>query len=122
MRAITNQAIVLPRGRYKDRPPSEAPTGYLLWYVSTLKMSSGVQCAIEAELLTRGVEMPPAPPPRQPSCSRCGPSAPVAYRLFLDRLQRQHIRATCGWCGASLGNVPRVEPFLSLATPAERGP
>jgi hypothetical protein len=92
-----------------------ATTDYLIWYLSTIKVSSGVRQAIADELHRRGVEVPDAPPPRQPSCSRCGPDASVNYQWFLDALDREHIKARCGGCDAWLGFVPKTEPFLTLA-------
>jgi hypothetical protein len=110
------QALTMPWGSFKGVPLSEIRTSYFPWALENLKLTPRLRQALEDELRRRGVEPPPSPPPPPlPTCTRCGPSAEVRYTWLRDSLDRPHIRARCGRCGNSLGNVQQVEPFLTLA-------
>jgi hypothetical protein len=61
---ILDVNVGLPFGRHKNQPLSEVPESYLRWCIETCKLSSGLRSAVAAELTSRGIEVPPAPPPR----------------------------------------------------------
>jgi uncharacterized protein (DUF3820 family) len=121
---MTDQAITapapgpcLPFGKYKHRPLTEVPDGYLLWALAECKLSSGLRAALAGELESRGLAPPAAPPPRPvPGCPRC-PGAGFRCEWFQDSISRWHIKLSCACCGRSLGFAPRVPPYLSLAGP-----
>jgi hypothetical protein len=49
----------LPFGKHKGRPLAEVPASYLSWLLAEVKLSSGLRCAVAAELTRRGPYSPP---------------------------------------------------------------
>jgi hypothetical protein len=53
-------------GRHKGEPLSAVPSDYLVWALSTVRMSRGFRAAVEAELAARGVAVPARRPWDEP--------------------------------------------------------
>jgi hypothetical protein len=108
----------LPFGKYKGRRLSEVPGSYLAWLLREAKLSTGLRFAVRAELLARGVAVPPAPPPKPLGpCPRCGGHAVLATWYEL-RDGRRAIRATCSACAAHRGFLPETAENVALADAA----
>src|SRR5262245_54334689 len=111
-----SEQITLPFGKYKGAPLSAVPSGYLLWLLREVKLSSGLRSAVGAALAKRGVDVPPAPALLEPElpCLRCG-GEEMAYSWSTDRTGRRQLRRTCSGCSAWCGFAPQREPFTSIA-------
>jgi hypothetical protein len=87
----------------------------LKWVLREWDLSGGTRAAVTNELQSRGVELPPAPPPYQlPPCQRCGGSDVVA-QWQQDKTGERRIRAECTSCHGFLRFLPQIEPYLSQA-------
>jgi hypothetical protein len=107
----------LPFGRHRGTPLPEVPAGYLRWLLAEAKLSSGLRTALAAELQARGVEVPPAPPRKEPRCDR-HPAAGFLCSWLVDAIGRRHVRATCATCGRRLGFVPATGEYAEMADAA----
>jgi hypothetical protein len=110
-------AYVLPFGRHKNEPLDAVPADYLQWVLRTVKLSGGLRAALAGELSRRGVEPPPAPPPRVPRC-RCGADEGAdSFVCCWQQLRdgRRQVRAECACCRAFLTYLPAVEPYTTMA-------
>jgi hypothetical protein len=105
----------LPFGVYRQVPLPEVPSSYLAWALEVPKLSSGLRAALSAELQSRGLTPPPAPPtPAPPRCQRC-PGAGYVLSRAVDAIGRPHVRATCQRCGRHLAFVRRDAPDAAAA-------
>jgi hypothetical protein len=111
-------------GKHKDKPLSEVPSDYLDWALRTCKLSTGTRAAVIAELQSRGVTTPAAPPPPRAvrPCPTCGPGAPVLFAWREDSLGRKRVCADCGRCGRWIDTPPSVPPYSSAADTAAGQP
>jgi hypothetical protein len=107
--------MALPFGRHANQPLTTVPLDYLQWCLRTVRLSSGLRAAVADELTRRGVEVPPAEPPRPlPTCRRCPGVTPILHWLQ-DSLGRRQIKISCGACHASIGFAPQVPPYVEQA-------
>lgn len=115
------KVMVMPFGKWKDRPLCEVDAGYLRWALATVKLSSGLRAALGAELARRGIAPPqvPAPPP-PPECPACGPG-PLSYAWTEFRDGRRQVRRSCRRCSRLMGFAPQVPPYTTLADGAASG-
>jgi hypothetical protein len=108
----------MPFGKYRGVPLGTVPEGYIRWALRECKLSSGLRSALSAELTLRGVEVPPAPPPRPlPSCPRCPGVKPLLYWLQ-DSLGRKRIKIECARCHRPNGFAPTASPYVEEADAA----
>jgi len=108
----------LPFGKHQGKRLPEVPTGYLLWLQSVCKLSSGLRCAVAAELAARGLTVPAPPLPAPPApCFRCG-SGEFRHTWQEDFRGLRRIRRTCRRCGNFAGWGPQAGPYLAEADAA----
>jgi len=112
------QTHALPFGKHKGQALPTVPAEYLTWAIRTVRLSSGLQRAVAAELARRGVDAPRPPPPPDPGpCWRCG-GLQYRCRWTEDRLGRRQVRRECANCGTWRGFAPRRAPFTDEADAA----
>jgi hypothetical protein len=107
-------AATLYFGMHRGKPLADVPADYLQWTLRNVKLSSGVRGAVVEELRRRGVEVPVAPQPREPSCPGCPAGTGITCAWFLDTLNRRHLKAWCRGCNRALGFVDSTR-FAHLA-------
>jgi hypothetical protein len=112
---VSDLPVSQPVGRFAGRRLRELTDSYLAWAAGVLRAGTPVYAAVAGELQRRRVPVPEPPPPRQPTCGKCGPGAGFTVRPSKDSLDREHLRTWGDGCGASSGNVPRMPVFLVMA-------
>jgi hypothetical protein len=103
-------------GRHEGKPLAEIPGEYLEYALRSprFKLAAFLRQRMGEELRRRGIEPPPAPPPREPACPK-HPNVGFLCSWKVDSLGRRHVRASCATCGRHLGFVPAVGEYAEMA-------
>jgi hypothetical protein len=117
-----HQPVSLPFGRHRGWPLGEVPTDYLLWLLRTCKLSTGLQAAVRAELLSRPncpPQLDPEPGPGPVRCRRCGGTDLRLYWQQLAGAGGRAIRADCRRCRRFVAFVPQTAANVAAADAAQ---
>jgi hypothetical protein len=112
----------MPFGRYAGQPLPDVDSGYLQWFLSACRLSTGLRTAIAGELGRRNI--PTAPPPAKPlpACQRCGGAELLVRWQGTGNPDAARpgraIRATCAACRHFVGWLPQTEENVARAAAA----
>jgi hypothetical protein len=107
-------------GKHRGQPLSSIPSSYLLWALSEVKLTPGIERKVRSELASRpdAPPLPPAKPAAEPSCSKCGRFDLQLY-WYQQRDGRKQIKAICPTHGLLAAALPHTPANVQRADAAQ---